>query len=237
MDDSIVKVAFFVEGQTELIFVEKLLKEYFGEKNLAIETQRMRGGSNSPITITRLSASNSSDETKYFVLITDCGGDTTVKSYVLDQRDSLIRANYSAIIGLLDLYPRTQEEFHKYHYGLYFRVAQNPIPIDFAISVMEIESWFIGEYSHFPKIDDQLTIELINQNLGIDVTTMNYEIIDKPSETLNEIYKLVNKSYSKNKDKAERTVNCLDYSRVYFELPDQISSLKNFIELVKERIA
>lgn len=101
------KIAIFVEGKTELKFVERLLKEILTENKYSIQTQQMRG-SKSLIKINVLNLGVLSDTTKCFILITDCGSDTTVKSYILEQRTSLIKSGYSSIIGLIDLYPKVK---------------------------------------------------------------------------------------------------------------------------------
>ena len=38
------KIAFFVEGQTEQVFINKLLEEIAGRKNISINIFQLRGG-------------------------------------------------------------------------------------------------------------------------------------------------------------------------------------------------
>jgi len=40
------KIAIFVEGYTELVFVEKLFREIAGESNVLVEPRKIRGGGN-----------------------------------------------------------------------------------------------------------------------------------------------------------------------------------------------
>ena len=42
------RIAFFVEGQTEQLFINKLLIEIAGHKNIAINLFQLRGGSSTP---------------------------------------------------------------------------------------------------------------------------------------------------------------------------------------------
>jgi len=41
------KIAFFVEGQTEQLFINKLLREIAGHKNIAVKLYQLIGGNNS----------------------------------------------------------------------------------------------------------------------------------------------------------------------------------------------
>ena len=40
-----------------------------------------------------------------------------------------------------------------------------PIVVDFILSIMEIEAWFLAEHSHFAKIDPKITLEAIADKL------------------------------------------------------------------------
>lgn len=236
-NNSIKKIAFFVEGATELIFIEKLLKEVLATDTYIIEKREMRGGSKKNIiTINVLNTAVAKETTKCYILITDCGGDSTVKSYVLDQRASLIKSGYTLIVGLLDLFPKNKADLHKFQYGLYYQVPQKELPICFVISVMEVEAWFIAEKSHFLKVDNKLTVQWINSQLNIDLDNIVFEDIPKPAETLNSIYKLVGKGYSKKSKKVQITVDRLDYSELYFNLKNIVSSLNDLITIIDDNL-
>lgn len=230
------KIAFFVEGATELAFLERLLKEILTANKFAIETRTMRGGSKRILEIVSKNKPSIHDEIETFILITDCGSDSTVKSYILEQRDSLIKAGYIAIIGLLDLYPKLASELHAFNKGLLWKVPQKPIPIEFVISVMEIEAWFIAEKNHFLKKNQQLTEEFILERMGFDLSTVNIENITEPSKTLNSIYSLVASSYKKNAKHLQKVINELDYANIYFELPKTVKSLEKLINLIENYV-
>jgi hypothetical protein len=225
------KVAFFVEGYTEQLFIENLLREVFGSKNIAIEIKSIEGGARRPIKISSLSTPTISADLGYYILIYDCGGEGLIKSYISDQRKSLIKAGYSKIIGVRDVFPNfTRAEISQLIYGLYFKLPQKPLPIIFVLSIMEVESWFIAEETHFQKIDARLTTNFINTNYSLDPSTYNTELLLNPALDLHKIYKLVNKAYSnKKKSRIARTVNNLDYSNIYFTVKDRIRSLNQLV--------
>ena len=101
---SIKKIAFFVEGYTEQYFLEKLLFEIFSERKISIEIQKMKGGKNIPITFSGIKSTVITESTEYFVLIYNCGGDSNVKSYILERRLDLAKADYTKIVGLRDIF-------------------------------------------------------------------------------------------------------------------------------------
>ena len=113
------KIAFFVEGLTEQLFIEKLLSEVFDNKKIAIEVKKIRGGTKIPISITAISTPTVSQNTNYYILIYDCGGDSNIRSYIQDRRENLIKSGYKKVIGIRDVYPDfSRNEIHKLLYGL-----------------------------------------------------------------------------------------------------------------------
>jgi len=231
----VVRIAFFVEGLTEQLFLEKLLLEVFGNKDIAVNVKKIKGGTSIPIAISEISSMEVTEETKYYVLIFDCGGDSNVKSYILDQRNSLLKTGYSKIIGIRDVYPDFERhEIHDLIYGLKYQLPQKDLPTKFVLSVMEIEAWFLAEETHYKRIDEKLTMEYIEENIGFNPSTYNTELRDAPSNDLNQIYGLVGKEYVKEKTSLETTVNALDYGSIYFDVNTRITSLKELIDEINQ---
>ena len=106
------KLAFFVEGQTELLFIKKLLLEVAGTKNIVIDSQKFIGNVGKKATYLITASSKVSTE-EYYVLITDCTGDTRVQSAVIDHYPTLVKQGYSMILGLRDLYPNDFKDLEK----------------------------------------------------------------------------------------------------------------------------
>jgi hypothetical protein len=223
------RLAFFVEGLTESFFVEKLLTEIFGQKQIAIEINKMQGGASAPITIIQNKPAAVTEETKYYILIYDCGGDGNIRSYIDDQRNSLITAGYEKIIGIRDVHPVLRADIHKLQYGLNFKTPQKPIPTIYILSIMEIEAWFLSEYTHFDKIDVNLTTTLINTFLGFDPEKDNMELRNQPANDLNDCYKLVGKAYTKRGTNIQRTIGALDYALIYFDIKNRVPALNEII--------
>jgi hypothetical protein len=225
------KVAFFVEGFTEQLFIENLLLEVFGNKKIAIEIKSISGGSRTPIKITSIATPSAQPGVGYYILIYNCGGENSIRSYISDQRKSLIKSGYSKIIGIRDVYPNfTHAEIPLLRYGLYFKLPQKAIPIVFVLGIMEIEAWFVAEETHYQRIDRALTVEFITKNYLFNPSTYNSELLNNPAIDLHNIYCLAGRSYKKKKKaQIRRTITNLDYLNVYFNVKDRIPSLNLLI--------
>ena len=225
------KVAIFVEGLTEQIFVEQLLTEIAGEANISIKKCKLTGGKKGPRT--RLCFRHNVDDREYFAHIIDSSNDSTVKSDIVDNYDSLVANGYTSIIGIRDVYPLDRSELPLLKRGLAYKVKTKPLSPVFVIPVMETEAWFLAEHSHFKRIHPGLTINRIKSTLNFDPSVDSTELRDHPANDLNVIYALEGVVYNKNNRKRQseikRTVNALDFNEIYFTLSGKISSLKELI--------
>jgi hypothetical protein len=223
------KMAVFVEGQTEQIFVEKLINEIGGRHNVLIENIKAKFGKKKQRQFIKVSAKSMTTGQKYYVLICDCGTDSRIKDDILESYDSMSKSGYERILGLRDVYPHRSGDIPKLINGLNYGLPTAPIPITIILAKMEIEAWFLGEVSHLRKIHTALSPTYINSNLGLDLLSENLENRQHPSDDLNKIYKLVSLAYNKKKRNCERTVNALDYAEIYINLPQRLSQLRNFL--------
>lgn len=224
------KIAFFVEGQTELIFVERLLQEVAGAKSIEIRRSASRGSGAARLVEIRATATTSGAE--YFALLVDCGSDSTVASDVRDHYDGLATAEYSAIVGIRDVYPAKRTDIPKLERWLYHGVKTKPIRPDLLLAVMEVECWFIAEYTHFERIDAQLTCAAILANVGYDPSLIDIEDRDHPAGDLDGIYKIAGMAYKKDRRRVQRTVNALDMAHLYYQVPDRLPRLKSLVIII-----
>lgn len=237
------KIAFYVEGMTEQLFINKLLIEIAGRKNIEIELRRFQGASKGHITEIYPKTTSTPVNPKYYVLILDCAGDGGVKPRILEDHQRLFAQGYTEIVGLLDLYPKT--DIQKFRNFLSNGVIKNgniviralPSKTSVIVAVREIESWFLAECKHFPCIDEMLTNSLIKSNIGFDPCADDMTARQHPAEDLHKIYQLVGKSYmlangQKRKNKIERTVQCLDYSDIYLIIKNKINELHELVHKI-----
>lgn len=218
------KIAFFVEGHTELLFVERMVSEVAGRHQVAFEEIQIAGGATVPRRVVTLKAEAPSSDQKYYVLIVDCGGDHQVKTRILEEHERLTRDGYVEIIGVRDVRPRfTRAEIPRLQQGLQMYIKTSLAPVTFVLSNMEIEAWFLADVSHYPKISDRLNAQIIASQLGFDPATQNMADRDHPSNDLHLAYSLVGEEYTKSV--ANRTINFLDFEFVYCELRARVPEL------------
>jgi len=222
------RLAIFVEGQTEQIFVRKLLEEIAGEKNIKIVDKSLRGRQKFRI-LTLLKDEPQSFETKFYVLLYDSGSDSSVVSDIREQHSSLTKEGYEKIIGLRDLYPKLITEQETFEKGLKHSLPKNGIPTYIVLAVMEVEAWFLSEWNHFAKIDASLTVDRIHRELGFHPENEDMEKRSHPSEDLDNIYQLVGQFYQKNKNQVNTIVSNLDFEFLYLNLLTKVLSLKQFV--------
>jgi hypothetical protein len=229
------RIAFFVEGQTEQIFVNRLIKEILGTSQINIIQKQFRGGSNIPKQeIVR--NSSFSRNPRYEVLIFDCGSDNRVKSEILDNISNLRSRGYEMIVGLRDLYPIPIDKLERLEKGLRFlpnKLKADAPYFDIVIAVHEIEAWFMAETNHFRKIDKRLTGRYIREKLGFDPYSTNSETRVHPAKDLDNIYKLVGKSYTKKYNTTMRVVNKLDFGNIRNQLRYDINPLDKLLKVIE----
>jgi hypothetical protein len=230
MGKSMKKIAVFVEGQTDQIFTNELVKHIFGHAQVDIETLRFSGkeGSRWIRTIRSVDVTSS---TKYLIRIYDCHGggeNSTVKSDIIEQLPRLVKESFSFIIGIRDVYPLP--DLDKLKSMIYTGLPTKAIlPIKIFLAVREIEAWFLAEENHYHLIDESLTISGVNTIVGFDITTNSTETIDHPSLILKKIYQSEGKDYNKKKWEVERTVSVLDYENLYINVRNRNNSLNELL--------
>lgn len=229
------RIAFFVEGQTEQIFVNRLIKEILGTNQINIIQKQFRGGVNIPKQEIMRNSAFSRDP-QYEVLIFDCGSDNRVKSEIIDNIESLRKKGYEMIIGLRDLYPLPIADLEKLEKGLRFlpkHLKCDEQYFDIIIAIHEIEAWFMAETNHFRKIDKRLTGRFIKERLGFDPYITDPQTRVHPAKDLNNIYRLVGKSYTKRFNATIRVVNKLDFNNIRSYLRYDIRSLDRLLSVIE----
>jgi hypothetical protein len=226
------KLAIFVEGLTELIFVKKLLIEIAGGKNICIKEITPRATIGKSTGLNALNGSSSVSNEHYFILIRDCGCDERVSSDIRETCEKLYKANYEKVLGLRDAYPTTDISKLKRH--VMYEIPTKYLQVHIILSIMEIEAWFLAETSHFSRIDPSLTKDVVKQILCFDPDSEDVETRPHPSDDLHTVYQRVGLSYPKRKRTPiiERTTTALDYSNIYLVLKDRVHQLGEFIDQI-----
>lgn len=227
------KIAIFVEGMTEQEFVIALVTSVVGAKGLQFErAQQLRNS----VVISHVAPE---EDTKFFILVVDCRGDSQVKSQIREQYQKLTAAGFTSIIGLRDVYPLAREDIEKIQQTLDKGLPSGEVKASLYLAVMEVEAWFIAESTHFEKIDPLLTHD-VRVAAGFD-TTRHPDLWDHPAETLHAIYKLGNKAYvdsagSKTRNRVQRTLRALSFDEMYVNVRSRITALDGFVNEVERAL-
>jgi hypothetical protein len=223
------KMAIFVEGYTEVLFVDKLIREIANKDAVQIEWRAISGGARHPRKSRVINAANPRTGQEHFVLIFNCGNDDLVKSRMVEEYGNLASAGYSKIVCIRDVYPKIKyAEIAKLEMGLPTCVKTKPIMVDFILSIMEVEAWFLAEHSHFARIDPTITIAAIIAGLNFDPENDDMQLRAAPCDDLRGCYALAGKTYEKAN--AKETVDALDCAQVYAGLTDKFPYLKKLVE-------
>lgn len=225
------KMAIFVEGYTEVAFVDKLIREVANKNAVLIQWRRISGGSTCNRQNLQILAEDPHSGQKHFVVIHDCGGDNAVKTRMAEEYRSLAACGYSKIVCIRDVYPKVQhDQIPNLEKGLPLYVPTKPIVVDFILSIMEVEAWFLAEYTHFQNIDPRITVPAIIATYGFDPANDDMQLRPTPANDMNNCYAIGGKTYEKGN--AQTTVEAIDYSHVYAGLVGKFPYLKKLCDII-----
>lgn len=241
------KIAIFVEGQTELIFVREFLLRIFEYQNINIGCYNLFTNNN--LNATEYAFPNEFDEQlDFYFEIINVGNDNAVLSRILRREQHLWNSDFQKIIGLRDMYGKAYREEAQNHQisetlnQLFINSVQEqintrakrPDDIHFIFAIMEIEAWLLGFQEVFVEIDDRLTVNFIYQNLGFDLKNIDPETtFFHPTNNLNDIYNLANLSYTKKRSEIERLISFLSKDDFeLLEMEEKCTSFSNFYNIV-----
>lgn len=223
------KMAMFVEGYTEQEFVTRLIQEIANQNEVQIEWRRITGGTTCKRRSQLIKTHTPDQQHEHFIVVYDCGNDELVKSRMREEYANLAKSGYSSIICIRDVYPQfSHSELSKLEQGLPLYVKTKPIVVNFILSVMEIEAWFLAEHRHFEKIDPAITVGAIVAALNFDPSKDDMQLRPEPRSDLNDCYQISGKTYQKQN--AKRTVSALDFASVYFELVEKFPHVKRLCD-------
>lgn len=226
------KMAIFVEGETELWFIDCLLRKIADERKLQIVLIKATGGTRSIRRLDIISDSGEGSDKRFYIQIINSSTDNRVGSDIRDNYESLSNAGYSVIIGLRDVYPISQLDIPKLRNSLQYRLKTEPITVLFILDVMEIEAWFLAEHTHFPRIHPDLTSARINLEMGFDPSCDDAQMRAHPAFDLDKIYAMEGFAYKKKRNQVQRTIDALDYAEIYLAHRLKFSDIKRLMEEV-----
>lgn len=237
------KVAVFVEGQTELVFVRDFLRQWYGydEEILGFDCVTLFGE-----TTRYVPFSCGNTESQNYYLLVNVGNDRSVLSKMLKRMASLQERGYQLVIGLRDMYSREYRELcgsHTIDDDLiedFKNAVHKQIEdaggtgfLDLHFAIMEVEAWFLGMSRFLLEIDCSLTPDFILEHTGTDVNQDPERAFFHPAAELLEIYQCVGKDYEKHlSDISAITAALTDDDYLNLFASDRCASFKTFAEVL-----
>jgi hypothetical protein len=229
-------MAIFVEGQTERIFVEGLIKEMAGKRQFHIDSRQGSGGGPKGVSRTWLeidvSTPHPKTELHFAIYASMC--DNRVLSDIRDQYATLTAQEFDTIIGVRDVYPLSindvpfiRSEFIRYS-------SLGVVSPELILEIMEIEAWFIGEHTHFARMSGLLTPTKVANNLGYDPSVIDPSSIPRPYDDLRAVYAMARVLYKKRERHVKRTVAALSYEEIYVNLRQRAPDLDRLIQIIDD---
>ena len=136
------------------------------------------------------------------------------------------------MLGLRDLYPNKREQEALIRSAINKIVQKSPVSenLEIFLAVMETEAWFLADYEFFSRVDNRLTKEYIQEQLGYDLAKEDPELFfSHPAKIINDIYSLVHLSYKKRQGDCHKIVNNIDYEFLYLDARQQ-GKVKSFFQ-------
>jgi hypothetical protein len=230
------KIAIFVEGQTERIFMLRFLSEYLGENKIEIRMEKRLGKKG-----VKYLGMRKNPYAEFYILVYDVAGDGNVVSAVKERSDSMFsKGEYNWILALRDLYPnsRTDKKIILEAFNRIFSKSPHTDKLRFILAVMEIEAWFLADYALFERINSTASAETIKNRLNIDLINDDPETYDHPAERVKDIFSLFNEKYKKKEKQSHRIAVNLDYNYLICsdEVRQKVSSFHYFIKCLDESL-
>lgn len=227
------RLAVFVEGATDQAFMERLIAEVVGHNQVVIEvTNSFSSGVSASITTSMYTAQQVNR--RFYVLIFNCGNDERVVGAINERYARLVETGYDLIIGMRDVIPLAIEEVGRLRAALQQKLVHGSLRVELVLAIMELEAWFLGEVTHFTKIDDRLTTQFILRERGIDLATIDVEAILRPARELDRIYRLVGRRYRKGQYRSRQTLGKIDFDEIYVNVADRAPALRELCEQLDE---
>lgn len=209
------KLAVFLEGQTERLFIEALILYCAGRSNIRIQSKRGNLGRKYQRIFIEVNATNIGTGDDFFILVIDSGSDSSVTSDIREFYQKLVDENYSLVVGVRDVHPLSRQEISKLRRGISSSIQTvQELPMEIHLSIMEIEAWFLAENTHFQRFDRRLTQARIVNELGLFPDDDMAETRETPSEDLDRIHKIIGKSYDKSHAVVCKIVSSLSYQNL-----------------------
>jgi hypothetical protein len=211
------KIAIFVEGQGELIFVRTLLPLLIPYRMLSFQCLSI-----SADTMSRVPYEYPNPDASFSFTVVNVGNDERVLTEVAEREEGLVNKGYCRIIAVRDMYcaeyhkrannidPTVNDQFVEQHEATISNRMTHSDLISIFFAIMELEAWLLGMYNLFKKVDPTLTCEYIEAKLGFNLHDIDPQTeFFHPANQIDKILSLVGEKYTKSRDQMESILSHL----------------------------
>lgn len=226
------KVALFVEGLAEQVFVRDFLIKWYDwdESKVGLSCYKLHAGNEhyAPYPY-------GSVDSEYYFQIFNVGNDNSVLSVMLDRADWLHKAGYTLVVGLRDMFSKVyhQKTFQKNNERVIdpelnekfiqsaketIAASSKSLELQMHFAIMEVEAWLLG----MPRFMEFL------QDINDPETDIYH-----PAEKLKELMEAKGSGYDKHSKDIESIIGNLekeDYLALYES--GRCQSFRRFVEAV-----
>lgn len=236
------KVAIFTEGQTEQIFVRHFLEEKIGWDKVSFRCLKLHAN-----TFHEVPFRHCSPNADVYFLILNVGNDEKVLSAIKEREKNLFKNGYEKVIALRDMYSENYRcrssgviddsvtDMFITSWKSIIQTMSKPSKISIHVAIMELESWFLGLYNIFERLDSRLSIDYIERELKFNLRSVDpQKEFFHPTEIVNKILRLVGSQYDKSKDVVESIcskINSSDFCTAF-----ENGRCSSFAEFYKEML-
>jgi hypothetical protein len=238
------KIAVFVEGQGELIFVRKLLPLLIPYNILSLHCLSI--SADKPYTVFKLPNPNAS----FSFTIVNVGNDERVLTEIAEREGNLVDKGYCQIIALRDMYGAAYRKltqnvdqeiinkFVRFHKDTIRDKMSNPEMISVFFAIMELEAWLLGMYNLFQKVNPSLTCDYIETELGFNLRNIDPQTeFFHPTVRIHEILNLIDEKYTKSKGQMESILSHLASEDISNAIErNRCRSLASFLDELKRLV-
>ncbi len=217
------RVAIFVEGQGELVFVRNMLFHLMDPSRFGFDRIRLHAKDERDVPY---SYDNSGAEVHYKII--NVGNDERVLTMIRESEERLFRQGFVKIIGLRDMYSKRYRSLSKgkiddiltqrHVTGAEVSISEmsHPNLISFHFAIMEIEAWWLSMYHLFSKVNKRLTCKFIERHLKYDLSGIDpQKAFFHPSVEMDKIFRLVGSGYDKTLHEVEGITSKISRSDIH----------------------
>ncbi len=241
------KIAVYVEGQTELIFVCEILRKWYDNNPAKVGIRYWNLSGVNPI---KKDLTFGGVDSERFYVIVNAGNDVKTLAEALKRTASHKENGFDRVLVLRDMFSKAYDDYNPL-IPRNIDASLNQAFIDGAqraidekgydgflkchFAIMELEAWFLGMGWYLQRENSMLTPAYLLSSLRFDLSKDPETTIYHPANRLKKIYKHIGLRYRKREDEVNKIMSYLN--KADFEgliICGKCKSFREFIQNLTE---